>query len=659
MAIVVDTLVPTYRYFTTDLLTNTLLAEIPFTGVSYERAIKGAGAFSGSIPVIPNTNSMDLYDNTMPGKTGLYVVRDGECVWGGIIWSRSYNVKERTLSIGANEFTSYFHHRNIWKTWTHDYGATVVVSGGVATATLDSGYTFPFSAGSPVLVEFYEVDNFSYNGYYTILASPAPTDSTFRFSVGIPNGTYALTTITVRTDTYDYIRQLLDDILIDFTGIAFPNDEIEPGLSVGVQISNKALSNNVATLTTNTAHDLSPGQVVTVDNVGIPFDGSFIITSTPTTSSFRYETTGSNVGSTVVSSPVRTVTQKKIEVYVATLTTSVAHGFSVGQAAVISGVDDPAGTSYVFDGTQVITAVTANTFSFAVAGEDVALMSAPGGATAQVIPVVISSTYGPFPANSDIQIEYSTDEYSGVNVANKLYRGFELRNAGEELDEYSDALEGFEYRVDCYYDAETSSFSRQFVLIPIDFPNPPAPGQVSPISRFGADQLVFEYPGNIVDVTIDESSDEAATRFWVVGKLPGLGEDASEPYAAAAATELLQAGWPIIDQEETRADIEDEELLYAQAKRYLEEHRPPIADIKVDVNGSLQPVVGTYAPGDWCSIIVDDEFVRMRLASDLEPRDTVIVRKIDKIKVTVPDAPSFPEKVTLDLVAEWLVDKVG
>jgi len=194
MAIVVDTLVPTYRYFTTDLLTNTLLAEIPFTGVSYERAIKGAGAFSGSIPVIPNTNSMDLYDNTMPGKTGLYVVRDGECVWGGIIWSRSYNVKERTLSIGANEFTSYFHHRNIWKTWTHDYGATVVVSGGVATATLDSGYTFPFSAGSPVLVEFYEVDNFSYNGYYTILASPAPTDSTFRFIVGdyylsvLPNG---------------------------------------------------------------------------------------------------------------------------------------------------------------------------------------------------------------------------------------------------------------------------------------------------------------------------------------------------------------------------------------------------------------------------------------------------------------------------------------
>jgi len=197
------------------------------------------------------------------------------------------------------------------------------------------------------------------------------------------------------------------------------------------------------------------------------------------------------------------------------------------------------------------------------------------------------------------------------------------------------------------------------VLMPIDFPDPPAPGEVSPISRFGADQLIFEYPGNIVDVTLDESSDEAAERFWVVGKMPGLGEDASEPYAAAAANDLLAEGWPIIDQEETKNDIEDEDLLYEQAVRYLKEHRPPIADFKIEVNGSLEPEVGTYAPGDWCALIIDDVFIQERLASDLEPRDTVIVRKIEKIKVSVPDNPAFPEKVSLDLIAEWLVDKVG
>ena len=49
----------------------------------------------------------------------------------------------------------------------------------------------------------------------------------------------------------------------------------------------------------------------------------------------------------------------------------------------------------------------------------------------------------------------------------------------------------------------------------------------------------------------------------------------------------------------------------------------------------------------------------MRLASDLEPRDTVIVRKIDGYKVRVPDVPSFPEEVELVLVTEPEVDKIG
>jgi len=57
--------------------------------------------------------------------------------------------------------------------------------------------------------------------------------------------------------------------------------------------------------------------------------------------------------------------------------------------------------------------------------------------------------------------------------------------------------------------------------------------------------------------------------------------------------------------------------------------------------------------------VIEDEFVKMRLASDLEPRDTVLVRKIDSYTVSIPDSPTFPEKVTLKLIAEWEVDKIG
>jgi hypothetical protein len=147
--------------------------------------------------------------------------------------------------------------------------------------------------------------------------------------------------------------------------------------------------------------------------------------------------------------------------------------------------------------------------------------------------------------------------------------------------------------------------------------------------------------------------------MWVVGNIGDLGEGASQPYAAAASLELLLDGWPILEDDHSESDFADESALEDIAYRYLSEFRPPLADITVGVNGSLQPVVGTYAPGDWCALVIDDEFVRMRLASDLEPRDTVIVRKIDSYTVSVPDSPTFPEKVSLKLIAEWEVDKRG
>ena len=649
-----------YRYFLTDLLSNTLLAEIPFEGVSFTRAVKGAGSFSGKVPVIPKTDSMSLYDNTMPGKTGLYVMRDGVCVWGGIIWGRSYNIKDQSLSIDGNEFTSYLYHRAIWKTWSHEYGATLTVAAGIGQVVLDTGFTYQFDSNSSVRIIFREVGNFEYNGFYTIKDAPSPTDDEFYLDMpGVPNGTYPLTTVVVRTDTYDYIRSLIDAVSIDFTGLEFPNDEIEPGIGVEFTVTNKQASGGFATLNTSQPHDISPGQVVIVRNVDSTFNGQYIVTDTPSNTSFTYQLS-SSVGSTATPVISRGVTSKSITNYLATLTTTTVHGFSVGQQIVISGVDDPSAVANKFDGTFIVLSTpTANTFTYLTSSVSNVANTAVSGGTAVVTPKVVSGTYGPYSANSDLGFEFSTDAYSGVDVQPSLYRGYELLNVGEELDKYSDSIDGFEYRIDCAYDPQTASFTRTFVLIPINFPDPPAPGEVSPISRFGAQNLVFEYPGNIIDLKIDEKSDDAATRFWMVGNIGDLGADASQPYSAAASRELLIDGWPILDAVETDDDISDESVLYNYAQRYLSEYRPPIGDISVQVNGSLAPELGSYDPGDWCSIIADDPFVLMRLASDLEPRDTAIVRKIDSIQVSIPDSPSFPESVTLGLIAEWEVDKRG
>jgi hypothetical protein len=102
--------------------------------------------------------------------------------------------------------------------------------------------------------------------------------------------------------------------------------------------------------------------------------------------------------------------------------------------------------------------------------------------------------------------------------------------------------------------------------------------------------------------------------------------------------------------------VSDELSLYQYAQDYLYESRPPIGEFKLTVNGSIDPVVGSYSPGDWCSVLIDDEFVRARLASDQEPRDDIIIRRIESFKVDVPNTPNLPEEVSLVLVPEWKVE---
>lgn len=75
--------------------------------------------------------------------------------------------------------------------------------------------------------------------------------------------------------------------------------------SVTASVSNKALTSNVATLTTSAAHKLFTGDSVAVTGVDATFNGTYTITAVPTTTTFRYAKTASNVASAAVS-PVGT-----------------------------------------------------------------------------------------------------------------------------------------------------------------------------------------------------------------------------------------------------------------------------------------------------------------------------------------------------------------
>ena len=76
-------------------------------------------------------------------------------------------------------------------------------------------------------------------------------------------------------------------------------------LNAGTLVTNKALTSNVATLTTSTAHGLVAGDTVWVEGVGAPFDSTtalFTVIGTPTTTTFTYAVTNTNIASTAVSS---------------------------------------------------------------------------------------------------------------------------------------------------------------------------------------------------------------------------------------------------------------------------------------------------------------------------------------------------------------------
>lgn len=131
--------------------------------------------------------------------------------------------------------------------------------------------------------------------------------------------------------------------------------------SISRNVVNKQLTfdvaqlKDIATLTTTGRHDFTVGDSVFISGLDEPFDGDKLIISTPTDTTFTYEADAS----TVVP-----VSFKALAASEATLRTTVEHGLSVGNSVVVAGVDSvfdgvypikrvPNATSIVYDRARV------------------------------------------------------------------------------------------------------------------------------------------------------------------------------------------------------------------------------------------------------------------------------------------------------------------
>lgn len=113
-----------FKYSSNLLDDEMIVAELPLTGVTFTRELNSIGTFEGHLLLSGASVNYNALDGTTPGKTTLYVERswidnDGipqtAIVWGGMVFSRTYNSAEQTLHITAREFEAYLDRRAVSK----------------------------------------------------------------------------------------------------------------------------------------------------------------------------------------------------------------------------------------------------------------------------------------------------------------------------------------------------------------------------------------------------------------------------------------------------------------------------------------------------------------------------------------------------------------
>jgi hypothetical protein len=182
----------------------------------------------------------------------------------------------------------------------------------VATVTTNANHGY--SADDSVVVD---ASNNTFDGTFNITGTPTPT--TF---------TYAVSYATAKT------------------------------------VSNVLLQANVATITTSAVHGYIAGDYVTVNASNNVFDGSYVVVSAPTTTTFTYSRTYSTS---------KDIVNVALTSNVATITTSIAHGYITGDYITVDASNNTFDGSYVITGTP-----TSTTFTYAKTNADIASVAATG-----------------------------------------------------------------------------------------------------------------------------------------------------------------------------------------------------------------------------------------------------------------------------------------
>ena len=239
---------------------------------------------------------------------------------------------------------------------------TLVESSLEDIATLTTRAAHNFQQGDEVLIE--GVDSI-FDGSYIIAAVPSAT--TFTYKIENVSDTFSIvqkslfnnvakieTSETHAFNVNDFVFVSGVDSVFNgtykVTAKTLNTFSFAKTRNTSASISGVSTISNQANVITVDPHNFILGETVTISEIDNNYDGSYVITSTPSPTAFTYAVTRTNS---------RAILNRVISSNTATITLSAPHGFVSGEDVLISGLPD------IFDGIHQITSLPANnTFTY-------------------------------------------------------------------------------------------------------------------------------------------------------------------------------------------------------------------------------------------------------------------------------------------------------
>ena len=163
------------------------------------------------------------------------------------------------------------------------------------------------------------------------------------------------------------------------------------------------------------------------------------------------------------------------------------------------------------------------------------------------------------------------------------------KDLAEAVEQLAAVGNGFDFSMQ--YSLEAGVYKPQFVT------HYPRRGLL-----FDETPWVFELGHNLIDYEIDEDATRQATRARVVGQ----GEGDSQLRAVASNAAALADGWPILEQVESRTDVQEQLTIDLIAATKAEVYGYPAEVWKATIKADVDPIIGSWQTGDVARFVITD-----------------------------------------------------